>query len=97
MLHEQLTRKGREMESIDQSVSREYDYATAFSRYGTAKKAREVTETIIKLSGVDEEVAVKMTDLKPSDLEQLRSIMISYKLNLPEDILNKLLDYLNSV
>ena len=95
ILHEQMSKKGKEMEHIDQIENKEYEYSSAFSRHSTGVKGKQITESVMKISNIEEEIAVKISDLMPSNLEQLRSILISYKINLPEDILNKLLDYLN--
>ncbi len=97
ILHEQMSKKGKEMEHIDQIENKEYDYTSSFSRHSSGEKGKQITEYVMKIAGVEEELAVKIADMMPSNMEQLRSILISYKINLAEDILNKLLDYLNSV
>ncbi len=96
ILHRHLSEKTEMEESVDDLTVKEYNYISAFTRLDGDTATRAVKD-IEKMGGFSEEVSVKIVDLMPRDLEQLRAILNSYKLSPSEDILNNILNYISSI
>ncbi len=96
ILHRHLNEKGKREESVDDITVKEYNYISLFTRLD-AESARKAVKEIMQIGNFSEEVAVKIVDLMPRDLEQLRSVLNTYKLTPDENVLNNILEYIASV
>ncbi|MGP6207051.1 hypothetical protein ACNF42_03320 [Cuniculiplasma sp. SKW3] len=96
ILHRHLSEKTAREEAIDDITAKEYNYVSSFTRLD-AESAKKAVKEIMKMGNFSEEVAVKIVDLLPKDLEQLRSVLNTYKLAPDEKVLNNILEYIASV
>jgi DNA-directed RNA polymerase subunit F len=96
ILHKHLNEKTAREETIDDITVREYNYISSFTRLD-ADSAKKAVKEIMKIGDFQEELAVKIVDLMPKDLEQLRSILNTYKLAPDEKVLNNILEYIASI
>ncbi len=71
-----------------------YDYAQKFSKLG-AKKAKELTEELLKLERLREHQVVALADLMPETKEDIELIFAKERTRLEEEEIKKILDLIN--
>ena len=85
-------RKGDEELGYEQKLA--YEHITKFATISpeAAKKARAALEEL----GVSEHAAVKITDIMPIDIAQLKHILVKEKKQFEEDEIKKMMEIVDS-
>jgi|YelNatPaOPRAMG01_1025707.scaffolds.fasta_scaffold00117_61 DNA-directed RNA polymerase subunit F len=91
---ELLTDASKERE-LGKLQSAALKHAVKYSKLSAAK-AQKLEEEIISL-GIEEMVAVKIVDILPSNLDELRSVVYPHIQTLDQEIGNKILEFIGKI
>ncbi|VVB77182.1 Uncharacterised protein [uncultured archaeon] len=89
-----ILEKRKEAGELGYEQQMAYDHITKFSGIGleSAKKARKELEAL----GVNEATAIKISDVMPIDLAQLKHILVREKKNFEEEDVRKMMEVVDS-
>ncbi len=83
-------------ESLSESEKDALQYIEGFSKIDE-KVARKAVPEIKKLVELPDKVIIKLIDLKPTNKEEITTVVSSYGVIISEKDLNTLVDYFNSL
>jgi DNA-directed RNA polymerase subunit F len=88
---DQIRLKRAEEEELGYELRRAIHHAELFSK-GTAEESRALVAELLKLEKMNQEIAVKIADIKPVTKDELRAIYAKERFTLSEEELNNILE-----
>ncbi len=88
---DQIRLKRADEEELGYELRRAVRHAELFAK-GTAEESRRMVEELLKLEKMTAEIAVKISDIRPTTKDELRAIYAKERFTLSEDELNGILE-----
>lgn len=85
-----------DVEKADQIQKRTLDYVMKFAKIDS-EKAKNLVQRLVKETGLTESQAVEVVNILPKSREELRTFTVGWRQLTPTEVLDKILDILNSV
>jgi DNA-directed RNA polymerase subunit F len=84
-----------DVEKADQIQKRTLDYVMKFSKID-GEKAKILVQKLVKETGLTEIQAVEVVNVMPKSREELRTFTVGWRQLTPTEVLDKMLEILNS-
>ena len=88
---DQIRLKRADEEELGYELRRAIRHAEFFAK-GTAEESRRMVEELVKLEKMNQEIAVKIADVRPVTKDELRAIYAKERFTLSEEELNVILE-----
>ena len=88
---DQIRLKRADEEELGYELRRAIRHAEFFAK-GTAEESRRMVEELVKLEKMNQEIAVKIADIRPVTKDELRAIYAKERFTLSEEELNTILE-----
>ena len=90
-LLDQIRLKRADEEELGYELRRAIRHADLFAK-GTAEESQAMVAELMKLEKMNKQIAVKITDIRPTSKDELRAIYAKERFTLSEEELNSILE-----